>query len=199
MEDATAGLPHHVQLPLPAHNTDNPQVPTDQNENNYRNSRLKGTVRPDWICLRVVLLEGLEKDINRYMYFYFLFLIFNIWQEFKVLSRFMQKWIQPPACLDQGLHVLKPRSFPPNHAPKMQERHKLFFGLRLVSKKIQHPRNPTIIEQYFGRSFHQIKVCQLIGRQDSICKLWSEQAGGWIHFYMKRLRIFKYSRVKYKK
>jgi hypothetical protein len=29
----------------------------------------------------------------------------------------MQKLIKPPACLDHGLHVLKPRSFPPNHAP----------------------------------------------------------------------------------
>ncbi len=40
--------------------------------------------------------------------FRFLFLIFNIWKEFRVLSRFMQKWIQTPACLDHGLHVLKP-------------------------------------------------------------------------------------------
>jgi hypothetical protein len=69
----------------------------------------------------------------------------------------MQKWIQPPNFLDYGLHVLMPRSFPPNHALKMRERHQLFFGLRLGK-----------IEQHFGGFFHQIKVRQPIGRQDSM-------------------------------
>ncbi len=80
----------------------------------------------------------------------------------------MQKWIQPPAYLDHGLHVLKPGSFPPNRAPKMQERHQLFFGLRLVSKEFQHPPIQTKIDQQFGGFFHQIKVLQPIGRQDSM-------------------------------
>ncbi len=51
----------------------------------------------------------------------------------------MQKFIQLPVCLDQGLHVLKPRSFLLNRAPKMLERHQLFFGLRLLSKTFQYP------------------------------------------------------------
>jgi hypothetical protein len=80
----------------------------------------------------------------------------------------MQKLIQSPARLDHGLHVLKPRSFPPKSAPKMQERHQLFFGLRLVSKEFKHPAIQTKIEQHFGRFFHQIKVRQPIGRQDSM-------------------------------
>ncbi len=80
----------------------------------------------------------------------------------------MQKLIQPPACLDHGLHVLKPRSFPPNHAPNMRERNQLFFGLLLVSKVFQHPAIQTKIEQHFGGFFHQIKVCYPIGRQDSM-------------------------------
>jgi hypothetical protein len=62
----------------------------------------------------------------------------------------MQKLIQPPACLDHGLHVLKPQSFPPNRAPKMWEIHQLFFGLRLVSKEFQNPAIQTKIEQHFG-------------------------------------------------
>ncbi len=41
---------------------------------------------------------GLEKKINRYMFFYFFISLLNIWKDFKVLSRFIQKWIQPPAC-----------------------------------------------------------------------------------------------------
>jgi hypothetical protein len=65
--------------------------------------------------------------------------------------------------LDHGLHVLKP----PNHAPKMRERHQLFFGLRLVSKEFQHPTIQTKIEQNFGGFFHQIKMRQHIGRHDS--------------------------------
>jgi hypothetical protein len=46
----------------------------------------------------------------------------------------------------------------PNRAPKMQERHQLFFGLRLVSKEFIHPAIQTKIEQHFGGFFHQIKV-----------------------------------------
>ncbi len=102
----------------------------------------------------------------------------------------MEKWIQPPTCLDHGLHVLKPQSFPPNHAPKMRERHQLFFGLQLVSKQFQHPAIQTKIEQHFGGFFHEIKMRQPLGTQDSM-QPWSEQAGGWIHFCMKRLRTLK--------
>jgi hypothetical protein len=70
--------------------------------------------------------------------------------------------------LDHGLHLLKPRSFPPNRAPKMQERYQLFFGLQLVRKEFQHPAIQTKIEQPFGGFFHQIKGRQPIGRQDSM-------------------------------
>jgi hypothetical protein len=66
------------------------------------------------------------------------------------------------------LHELKPLSFPLNRAPKMGERHQLFFGLRFMSKEFQHPAIQTKIEQHFGGFFHQIKVRQPIGRQDSM-------------------------------
>jgi hypothetical protein len=92
----------------------------------------------------------------------------------------MQKSIQPPTCLDHGLHVPKPRSFPPNRAPKMRERHQLFFGLRLVCKEFQHPANKTKIEQHFGGFFHQIKVRQPIGRQDSMQAVIHKQEVGFI-------------------
>jgi hypothetical protein len=55
--------------------------------------------------------------------------------------------------LDQGLHVLKPLSSLPNRAPKVRERHQFFFGLRLVSKELQHPAIQTKIEQQFGGFF----------------------------------------------
>ncbi len=92
--------------------------------------------------------------------------------------------------LDHGLHVLKPWSFPRNRAPKIWERHQLFFGLGLVNKESQHPAIQTKIEPHLGGVFHQIKVRQPIGRQDSM-QPWSEQAGGWIHFCMKQLRTLK--------
>jgi hypothetical protein len=71
-------------------------------------------------------------------------------------------------CLDHDLHVLKPQSFPPNRAPKMWKKHQLFFGLRLVSKEFHHPAIQIKREQHFAGFFHQRKVRQLIGRQDSM-------------------------------
>ncbi len=50
----------------------------------------------------------------------------------------------------------------------MQERHQLFFGLRLVRKELQHPAIQIKIEQHFGGFFHHIKVRQPQGRKDSI-------------------------------
>jgi hypothetical protein len=50
----------------------------------------------------------------------------------------------------------------------MRERHQLFFGLWLVIREFQHHAIQTKKEQHFGGFFHQIKVRQLIGRQDSM-------------------------------
>ncbi len=102
----------------------------------------------------------------------------------------MQKWIQPPTCLDHGLHVLKLRSVPLNRAPKMRERHQLFFGLRLVSKEFQHPAIQTKIEKNSDRFFHQLKVRQPIGDRILCNRDPNKQEVG---------SLFKYSRVKFKK
>jgi hypothetical protein len=64
--------------------------------------------------------------------------------------------------------VLKAQSFSPNCAPKMRERCQLFFGLRLLSKEFHHSAIQTKIELHFGGFFHQMKVRQPIGRQDSM-------------------------------
>ncbi len=74
---------------------------------------------------------GLKKVINHYRFLIFLFLFLNFWKHFKGLSRFVEKWIQPPACSDQGLYGRKPRSCRPNSAPKMRESQQLFFGLKV--------------------------------------------------------------------
>ncbi len=62
--------------------------------------------------------------------FDFLTLIFNIWEEFKVLSRFMQKWIQPPACSVHRLHrVLSSYWLVHFHLMKKSAKVQLFYGL----------------------------------------------------------------------
>jgi hypothetical protein len=48
------------------------------------------------------------------------------------------------------------------------ESNQLFFGLRLVCKKFQHSATRTKIELHFGGFFHQMKVRQPIGSQDSM-------------------------------
>jgi hypothetical protein len=44
----------------------------------------------------------------------------------------------------------------------------LFFGLRLAGKKFHHSATRTKIELPYGGFFHQMKVRQPIGRQDSM-------------------------------
>ncbi len=53
----------------------------------------------------------------------------------------------------------------------MRESQQLFLGLRLTStffKEFQHPAIQTKIVQHLGVFFNPIKVCQPIGRKDSI-------------------------------
>ena len=64
----------------------------------------------------------------------------NYWKYLVLtLSRFTQKWILPPACLDHGLYGHKSQSFPLNRAPKMPESQQLCFEFRIVSRIFQHP------------------------------------------------------------
>jgi hypothetical protein len=98
--------------------------------------------------------------------------------------------------LDHGLHVLKPRSAKPC-SKNAGQTSKIVLWLTASEKAFQHPAIQTQIEQHFGGFFHQIKVRQPIGRQDSM-QTAIRTAGGWIHFCMKRLRTFQYLRVKLK-
>jgi hypothetical protein len=104
----------------------------------------------------------------------------------------MEKLIQHPACFDHGLHVLKPQSLQPNHAPEMRESHQLFFGLQLVSKEFEHLASQTKIEQHFGRFFHQIKVRQPIGRQNSMHTMiqTSRRSDSFLHEAAQNFEVF---------
>jgi hypothetical protein len=108
----------------------------------------------------------------------------------KVLSRFMQKWIQPLACYNHGLHrilsfywlahfyliknLLKCSSFWVRIAGR--------WNFLLTSRS---PKNNWCISRIFGAQF--------IGKDPglSTCKPWYKQVGGWIHFCMKGLRTSK--------
>ncbi len=64
----------------------------------------------------------------------------------------------------------------------------------LVSKEFQHPGIQTKIEQHFGCNFHQIKVHQAIGRQDSMqTVIWTSRR--FDYFCMKLLRALESFRI----
>jgi hypothetical protein len=102
--------------------------------------------------------------------------------------------------MSHGLSGHKPRSFPPNRAPKIESQ-KLFSGLRLVSKEFHHIAIQTKIEENFGGFFRQIKVRLPIGRKYSKQTVIppSRRLGS---FCMKRLRTlisFQIFKIKIKK
>ncbi len=140
--------------------------------------------------------------------FDFLTLILSNWKVFKVLSRLIQKASIPLSYSAHGLYVHKPKSIPPNRSPKMRESQQLFFGLRLVRKIIEETlksRNPNQNSATLWRIFSSNKSDPANRNKGFyMYKPWSEQAKGWIHFCMKRLRtqicsnMLKYAKVKQK-
>jgi hypothetical protein len=91
--------------------------------------------------------------------------LLNILKDFKVLSRFMQNWIQSSclfgsrfACAQAAIFFAKPYSINAGEA----------LIVLWVAAWIQHSAIQTKIERHFGGFFHQITVRQPIGRQDSM-------------------------------
>jgi len=134
----------------------------------------------------------LERNINRYRFltFYFWSWIFDKSSKFwtdscKNESNLLLVWITVSMCSNRNL-------FRRTMLKKMRERHQLFFGLWLVSKEFQHSVIQTKIVQQFGGFFHQIKVCQPIGRKDSILyKSW--EWGDRRHFVFSGSELCMYS------
>ncbi len=92
------------------------QQRVQQQEHPHGNS-FKGTVRPDWICTRVVSLESPLKAHQPVYVFNFFISLLNILKDFKVLSHFMQNWIQSSclfgsrfACAQAAIFFAKPYS-----------------------------------------------------------------------------------------
>jgi hypothetical protein len=101
--------------------------------------------------------------------------------------------MNPTYCLFGSLfECSQTRCFPPSHAPKMHERHQLFFGLWLESKEFQHPAMQTKIEQHFSGFFYQIKVRQPIERQDSMQTVigTSRRLNSFLHEASQNVEVF---------
>ncbi len=111
--------------------------------------------------------------------FDFLISLLNIWKDFEVLSRFMQKWIQPHARSDHNLHrILSSYWLAHFYLMKITAKVLLYFGLdcgMLEFSRAVIQRSIDVSPAFLGT-----------------CKPWYKQAGGWIHFCMKRLRTLNY-------
>jgi hypothetical protein len=97
--------------------------------------------------------------------------------------------------------VLKPQSFLPNRAPKTRERYQLLCVLRLLSKEFHHSAIQTKTALHFGGFFHQMKVCQPIGRQDSKQTMirTSRRLDSFLHEAAQNLKSFKKLKSEIKK
>ncbi len=128
--------------------------------------------------MRVVSFESPIKGHQPLYVFNFLFLILNIWKDFKLLSRFMQKWLQPTACSDHGLHWILScywlahfhliKKNPPKCTSILVWIAEWWNSL-LASR---NPKNNWCLSRIFGAQFGEID------HGLSTCKPWSEQAGG---------------------
>ncbi len=131
--------------------------------------KFKGTVRPDWICMRVVSLESTLKGHQSLYVLNFLFLILNIWKDYQVLNHFMLKWLQPSACSDHGLHrILSCYWLAHFHLMKKSVKVHLYFGLDCgMMDSSRNPKNKWCLSHIFGARFGEKD------RSLSTCKPWS--------------------------
>ncbi len=133
----------------------------------------KGIVRPDWIYMRVVPLD--RPWIGHQVLLVFDFLNFTLEYDFKVLSHFVQKGIQLPACLDHGLHRILSSCWLvhfywwKNHPLKCCSILVWIAGCWNSLLTTRNPKNNWCLSPIFGARF---------GGKDrglSTCKLWSKQ------------------------
>ncbi len=120
-----------------------------------------------------IILKPFKRTSTAICFKYFI-LILNIWEDFKVLSRFMQKWVQPSACLDHNLHrILSSYWLAHFHLILKSAKVHLCFGLDCgIMNASRNPKNNWCISRIFGARF---------GKKDhglSTCNPWSEQTGG---------------------
>jgi hypothetical protein len=162
----------------------------------------KGTVWPDWICMRVVPLESPLKGHQPLYGFDFLISVLNICNNFKVLSCFMQNWNQPPACFDHRLHrILSSYWLAHCYLMKKSTEVAFYFGLDWgmmkfftyqPQSKVQLMPLPQFMEYGLAKKRSQLEHMQTVirtSRRIGFNSAWSV-SGLW--------SLLKYSRVKKK-
>ncbi len=153
----------------------------------------KGTVRPDWICMRVVPLDRPCKNINRYLLLNFLF---HFWI-YEKTSKFCAALYKNESNLPLARITVCIESFLPIGC-------RTFIWLKNLPKRCtilvwitgcwnssnilltsRNPKNNCWLSRIFRARFG--------GKDRGLClyKPWSEQAGGWTYFCMKELRTLK--------
>ncbi len=122
----------------------------------------KGTVRPEAL-----------KRTSTAIGFWFLFSVLNIWNNFKVLSHFKQKWIHTPACSDHGLYrILSSYWLVHFYLMKKSAKGLHYFGLDCgmleFSLTSRNPKKNCCLSRISGARF--------IGKDRGLCtyKPWSE-------------------------
>ncbi len=152
--------------------------------------RLKGTIRPDWICMRVVPLDRHWKGYQHYEFLisYFWSWIFDKSSKFwaascKNESTFLLVWITVCMCSNRDLF-----------RRTVLQKCGRDINCSLDYSSCQHPAIQTKIEQHFGGLFHQIKVPQPIGGQDSMQTVirTSRRLESFLH---ERLRTLKSAQI----
>ncbi len=154
--------------------------------------RIKGTVWPDWICMRLpdwYHWIGLEKDINRCR---FLFFIFDLWifeksskfwaASCKNESNLLLVWIAIYMCSICNLFRLT----------VLQKCGRdiscsLDYGSWIKNSNIPQskPKYSSTLADFF------IKYkCSSQYEDWILCKPWSEKAGGSVHFCIKRSKLW---------
>jgi hypothetical protein len=91
--------------------------------------------------------------------FWFLNFFFNIWKDFTVLSRFIQKWLYSSFLLGTRVVCTQTEIFSTKPAPKIRESPQ-FFGLRLVRRIFEETltsRNPNQISATLWQNFSSNK------------------------------------------
>ncbi len=116
--------------------------------------------------------------------------VLNIWNDFKVLSRFIQKWIQTPASSDYGLYWILSSNWL-THFYLMKKSAKGLHYLVWIagcwnsSVTSRNPQNNCCLSRISGARYG--------GKDCGLCtyKPWSDQAGGLEAFLYLAAQNFK--------
>ncbi len=117
-----------------------------------------GTFTFTFTCTRVVPLESPLKGHQPLYVFDFFISVLNIWNNFKVLSRFMQNWTQPLACSNHGLHRIL-SSYWLAHFHLMKNPPKCSSILLCIAERwnslltSRNPKNNWYVSRIFGARF----------------------------------------------